>query len=539
MGVPEGSGDERVERAARSNDPLIGTTINGKFLVERAIARGGMGRIYFGRQAPLDRPVALKIVRADASMNEEESQFLKRFLLEASILAKLQHPNVVTLFDYGRIEGAAVEMYFIAMEFLDGDTLAWRLRTRGPLGTAETLALFRQLARGLREAHGHGIVHRDLKPSNIVIVPEPDGEIIKLVDFGIGKVEVGGEDLTREGVLVGTPKYMGPEQFDGQSSPASDVYALGVIIFQCLAGELPFPGNTLPEVMVSKLQRDVPPLRELNPMTDCPASLEELLGSMLARRPEDRPTLDMVFEGLTACEDDFFGGSGRRPPPTGSHRRSSAPMKAAPAVATKPASDASPEITTSADATLLSASAASPPMTGFTPRPMSTSARPPRSAKRYPPLAIPFALLLLGLAAIAAWFKTRTHEDAVADVESGIAVTSSTSAAKPAATPFVLRIQSTPPGAVVVEDNTVLGVTPLNVQVDPSSVATGPRVFVLKKEGFADKPIAQGMAEGDLEKRVALTVDPRAAKPATDGKAPTTKTSPPKADGGEDIRRNR
>ena len=163
MAFRDGSGANagRVERKG-SRDPLLGTVINGKFHVERAIARGGMGRIYYGTQAPLGRPVALKIVKAD-TVNEEESQFLKRFLLEASILAKLQHPNVVTLFDYGLIEGAPVEMYFIAMEYLNGETLTERLRTRGALPAHEALVLFRQIARGLREAHVRGIVHRDLE----------------------------------------------------------------------------------------------------------------------------------------------------------------------------------------------------------------------------------------------------------------------------------------------------------------------------------------------------------------------------------------
>src|SRR4051812_19393381 len=166
-------------------DPLIGAVVNGKYRVQSAIARGGMGRIYYATQVPLDRPVALKVVQGDGD-HEHESQFLKRFLQEASILAKLQHPNVVTLFDYGKVEGSHVEQYFIAMEFLAGETLTNRLKSRPRLSAAETLILGRQIVRGLREAHKRGIIHRDLKPSNIILVPEGDGsEIVKLVDFGI------------------------------------------------------------------------------------------------------------------------------------------------------------------------------------------------------------------------------------------------------------------------------------------------------------------------------------------------------------------
>jgi serine/threonine protein kinase len=572
MGFPEGSGGG-VKRAARSHDPLVGTVINGKFHVEKAFARGGMGRIYFGRQAPLDRPVALKIVKAD-SVNEDESQFLKRFLLEASILAKLQHPNVVTLFDYGRIEGAPVEMYFIAMEFLDGETLTERLRTRGALATFEALILFRQIGRGLREAHNRGIVHRDLKPSNIVIVPEADGEIVKLVDFGIGKVELGEdtEDLTREGVLVGTPKYMAPEQFDGQSSAASDVYALGIIIYQCLAGTLPFQGNTLPELMISKLQRDIPPIHEVNPISDTPPSLERLVVWMLSRRPEDRPTLDRVFEQLAACEDEIFGTSGRRAMssgaravgfPTSSRPHSIGALQVpytivAPAPRTDPALRAT---TSSAGVPFISGVTPLPsshvtgrtephtPMTitGFTPRPMATSARPPLPTKSAMPVAIIAAVLfsLVSVIAVAVWLKTRPHDYGPAGIGSGIAVTTTTATATatPVASAFVLRVQSVPPGAVVSEDNTVLGVTPLDVRIDPTSVAKGPRVFILKKEGFADKPITQGIADGNLEQVVTLAPDPqRTVKSPSHqpvGKSPAGKSSPPKSDQGDDIRLKR
>lgn len=302
-GTSEGTSDSR-------RDPLVGTVVNGKYRVHSAIARGGMGRIYYATQQPLDRPVALKVVQGDGD-HEHESQFLKRFLQEASILAKLQHPNVVTLFDYGQIEGSHVEQYFIAMEFLAGETLTHRLKNRPRLAAGETLILARQIARGLREAHKRGIIHRDLKPSNIILVPEGDGsEIVKLVDFGIGKM-VGrpgdAGDLTQDGVFVGTPRYMAPEQFEGHAYPASDFYALGTIMFQALAGRLPFAGSTMSEFMVAKLARDVPGIRELAPDTQIPDSIEILVRHLLARRPEDRPSMEELHNHLMVCEEDVFG----------------------------------------------------------------------------------------------------------------------------------------------------------------------------------------------------------------------------------------
>ncbi|MBX3209816.1 MAG: serine/threonine protein kinase [Labilithrix sp.] len=525
-------GAGRVERKG-SRDPLVGTVINGKFRVDRAIARGGMGRIYYGTQAPLDRPVALKIVKAD-SVNEEESQFLKRFLLEASILAKLQHPNVVTLFDYGRIEGASVEMYFIAMEYLDGETLTERLRTRGALPTFEALALFRQIGRGLREAHMRGIVHRDLKPSNIVIVPEADGEIVKLVDFGIGKDERGGEDLTRDGVLVGTPKYMAPEQFDGASSSASDVYALGIIVYQLLTGSLPFAGSSMADFMIAKLQHAVPPMREVNPICDVTESLESLVYRMLARHPQERPTLDEVFAQLAHCEEEIYGSSGARLALTGhlGFATSSRPLSIGGLPVSHTVIAPQPALHTPRPAGGNTTSG--PPITVLTPRPMATSARPETAGRASFPVAALVALLLMLTSAGAAglWFA-KTHlfakDDVPADPTQAASATSSAAAASATATAtaaptsFVLHLDSTPSGATVLEDGKVLGETPLDVPIDRSSVANGAaRGFQLKMAGYTTTAFAQGSSEADVAHTVPLA--PETAR--------TVKSGPSHASGG-------
>jgi serine/threonine protein kinase len=548
------SGTER--KIAHNRDPLVGTVINGKFHVEKAIARGGMGRIYFGRQAPLDRPVALKIVKAD-SVNEEESQFLKRFLLEASILAKLQHPNVVTLFDYGRIEGAPVEMYFIAMEYLDGETLTERLRAQGSLACYEALILFRQLARGLREAHSRGVIHRDLKPSNIVIVPEADGEIVKLVDFGIGKVDQGeGEDLTRDGVLVGTPKYMAPEQFDGGSSPASDVYALGIIIYQCLAGVTPFSGNTLAEIMIAKLQHPIVPLREANPISDVTENVEHLVLRMLARRPEERPSLDEVFQQLAICEEEIFGSSGPRLGATAGSRpglgfpNSSRPISVG-ALRVPYTIVAAPQPMTgsssSNNAPILSG--------GLTPRPMATSSYPGMSAPKssFPVSLIIGLIFAIGtLSVVGAWLALKNRSSSR---------TTTTTVAAPASAPppavvetsFTLHLDSNPSGAAVTEDGKTLGATPIDLKIDRASIASGPRTFQIKKDGFLAMSFAQGpTAEPTVETIVPLAPDPtrtvKSGAPHNAGgagvvgvgtKPPNTAKGPSPANTGEDIRLKR
>ena len=476
----------------RPTDPLVGTLVNGKFKIEKAIARGGMGRIYLGTQEPLGRPVAVKVVKAD-SVNEEESQFLKRFLLEASILAKLQHPNIVTLFDYGRIENApnGQEMYFIAMEFLDGETLSDRIRNMGSLTAQETLVIFRQVARGLREAHTRGVVHRDLKPSYILIVPDADGEIVKLVDFGIGKVQREGQDLTRDGILVGTPKYMAPEQFDGGASPASDIYALGIIIYQLLVGEVPFAGSTMAEFMMAKLQQPIPAMRDINPICDSTELLENLVYGMLARNPIDRPALEDVFAHLARCEEEVFGSNGARLLSSSGSRsvltnplssRSVGALKVpytiiAPAPVMTPASGVS-TITGH---------------TGLTPRPMATSQRPPEmGGKRAFPLpallAIVFAIVSIGGTAI--WIA-RARMTTAATAAQTVAPPASAPPVADAPLSFVLHLDSNPPGAAVSENGAVLGSTPLDIKIERDTVKATSRSFQIKKDGFSSVVFAQ------------------------------------------------
>jgi serine/threonine-protein kinase len=543
-------------------DPLIGAVINGKFRIVRAIARGGMGRIYYATQVPFDRPVALKVVQAD-TVNEEESQFLKRFLQEASILAKLQHPNVVMLFDYGRIEPSAVERYFIAMEYLDGETLATRFRTRGTLNTVELLVFARQILRGLRDAHARGIVHRDLKPSNIILVKESDGgEIVKLVDFGIGKViqrNAVAEDLTQEGVMVGTPRYMAPEQFDGAVSPASDIYALGTIMYQALTGNLPFRGTTLAEFMVAKFAHAIPRLREVNPQCDAPESLEHLIFGMLARAPHERPTLDMLSMQLAAVEEEVFGtphslrrhitGSGPVLGP-GSFRNTGqnpAITGQNPSLGPTPRSGIAP-----AQDSLRVPPTIVHSIGGLTPRPMATSTRPPSTSSRNTVVALLVGIGLLGglggVLGLWAYKKQpgKSPATTTTTVASGDPAPPTSVTPKTDDVPFTVLIESTPSGAIVTEDDKELGPTPLAVSIDKTSVAAGPRTFVLKKDGFLPTPMTQGPLTANAKSTVTLAPDPSAKKKdpkpqphVVVAPPPTNTGAKPQNTGGLDIRLNR
>ena len=584
-GPEEGASDSR-------RDPLIGAVVNGKYRVQSAIARGGMGRIYYATQVPLERPVALKVVQGDGD-HEHESQFLKRFLQEASILARLQHPNVVTLFDYGQIEGSHVEQYFIAMEFLAGETLMHRFKAVGRMNAQEVLVLGRQIVRGLREAHKHGIVHRDLKPSNIILVPEGDGsEIVKLVDFGIGKVlgRAGdNQDLTQDGVFVGTPRYMAPEQFEGHAYPASDLYALGTIMFQALAGSLPFSGASMSELMVAKLARPTPTVREVAPDTQLPDSLEALVMHLLARKPEDRPNMDQLHSHFMLCEEEVFGtphsmrrGNSSGPHSFGSGASAAYSMRQTGSGPLPSGSTSIPSLSASGGSMAhgvppsIPAQLRVPPtmvapipsyVAQLTPRPIASSTLPARDDQKpsRAPLVLGIGVVLLGLLGGGAyWARARTASTTATTTATGTATATGTGAGAAAGgatveAAFTLTIESAPAGATVSEGENTLGVTPLPVAIDRTSVANGPRTFVITKEGFAPSKVVQGPSYESvrtvvsLAPAVALAPDgssavksrpPSGGKPAavaagTPPAKPTATAAAPATGPGTDIRLKR
>ncbi len=271
--------------------PLEGVTINGKYRLTRAIGVGGMGAVYHAEQLVLNRTVAVKVLNVDKRLMKSDPNFERRFFLEASLSAKIQHPNVVTVFDYGEIEGPDGG-YFIAMEYLAGGTLQARLH-EGPMSVSAALILASGIARGLREAHKQNVVHRDLKPSNVILVEDEDGgERPKIVDFGLVKSldDDLSEDLTQQGTFLGSPKYMSPEQMkniplDGRT----DLYSLGVILYQCLCGSVPFDGTSSMQILVGHAT-DLPPwFRDRAPHLDIPEPVELLVRKLLEKDRENRP----------------------------------------------------------------------------------------------------------------------------------------------------------------------------------------------------------------------------------------------------------
>jgi serine/threonine-protein kinase len=253
----------------------------GRYRVRERIGKGGMGEVWSAWDATLKREVALKVLRSDV----HDPVALARFEREVRATIELTHPNTVRLFDFGATEDG---LSFYAMELLRGEPLSHVLRRDAPLPPARVVWLGLQVARALAEAHARGIVHRDIKPENVFVTRAGDEhDHAKVLDFGIARLDgVHGAALTETGV-IGTPQYLAPELLLGQAAtPAADVYALGVVLFQMLTGELPFSAEDARALLLARLGLDPRYVRELRP--EVPAALADVVQRALAREPEAR-----------------------------------------------------------------------------------------------------------------------------------------------------------------------------------------------------------------------------------------------------------
>ena len=297
--TPGGKLAQQRTESTSQLDPLIGTLVSGRYRVQELIGSGGMGRVYRATQEPLGRPIALKVVREEASPDEEDLRAENRLVVEASILAQLQHPNIVTLHDFGSVDGAFSGRMFLAMELLEGRSLKQHLDLDRRMPAARLVTIIEQVASGLRFAHRKGIVHRDLKPSNIVLMRDPDGdETVKLVDFGIGKIlgpAAMTTKLTRTGAVLGTVGYISPEQMDSRVSPASDMFALGVVMFEALTGKAPLDAASAASDVDA-----APKISGVAPDLELPPGLESLVAALLSRDPYARPTASETIRRLAA-----------------------------------------------------------------------------------------------------------------------------------------------------------------------------------------------------------------------------------------------
>jgi len=264
--------------------PLSGTLFEGKYKVGPLLGEGGMGQVYKATHVMMRKDVALKILHPNMGLRPE---IVERFRREAESAARLAHPNIVQVLDFGR---AADSTFYLVMEFIEGRSLS-HIIAEGPMHWKRACRLGVQMLKALEEAHKAGIVHRDLKPDNIMVILDAGGEeTIKILDFGIAKLgeSEGGVQVTQAGMIFGTPSYISPEQAQGRPvTHRADLYAMGVILFQMLAGRLPFESSSPMDLLGMHIHTPPPRIRSLVP--DVPGDLEALILKAMSKKPEDRP----------------------------------------------------------------------------------------------------------------------------------------------------------------------------------------------------------------------------------------------------------
>lgn len=293
---PEEEDDPTTEVTAADAASLA--LVGGKYRVIKTIAKGGMGQVLLAEHVDLKRQVALKVMDPPKHGNAHSVDFEERFRTEARVLANLEHPNIVTVHDFGVLPDGRG---YLAMSFVEGPRLADVLK-RGPLPVDEALRLAMQVCSALRYAHQRGVVHRDVSPSNLLLATEDDGTTtIRMVDFGIAKVDRMDSEETQDGVILGSPHSMAPEQVDGVGVDVrTDVYAVGVLLFRMLTGSYPYRGSNAMAIMMAHLEAPIPSIRTRHPDGDLDQGLDAIVQRCLAKEADDRfEDVDALIDALT------------------------------------------------------------------------------------------------------------------------------------------------------------------------------------------------------------------------------------------------
>ena len=265
---------------------LIGSIVADTYHIQEKLGEGGMGAVYLGEHVKMGRKSAIKVLTQSLAQDHEA---IARFNREASNAARINHPNVCAIYDFGETKDGLI---FLAMEYIEGESLTELVQREGPLGPYRAATIVRQAGSALQAAHDLGIVHRDLKPDNIMITKARDGtDMVKVVDFGIAKAMGGeeGQKVTRTGLVVGTPEYMSPEQLSGDKLDGrSDTYSLALVLFKMLTGRLPFEADNAQEIMIKRLTDEPMRLNEALAGANFPERLQQVIDHALQRMPGDR-----------------------------------------------------------------------------------------------------------------------------------------------------------------------------------------------------------------------------------------------------------
>ena len=280
---------------------MVERVLDGRYALEMLVGSGGMADVYRAKDQLLERTVAVKILH---QQYENDKEFIERFQREAKAAARITHPNIVNVYDVGIAEGR----HYIVMEYVPGRTLKERIKEEGPVPAAEALHIARQIAGALAQAHINNLVHCDIKPHNILVMP--DGNV-KVADFGIARA-VTESTMTYNDNIMGSVHYFSPEQARGTIiTPKSDVYSLGVVLYEMLTGRIPFDGNTAVSIARKHLEEEPQPLRSLVP--NIPPVVEALVTRMMAKDPALRPDSRLLVQDITRAEQMMRGDTSAMP----------------------------------------------------------------------------------------------------------------------------------------------------------------------------------------------------------------------------------
>jgi eukaryotic-like serine/threonine-protein kinase len=499
---------------------MQGTKV-GNYEVTSQIGLGGMGVVYLARHVMLDRPAAIKVLRADMSHNRD---IVTRFFNEARAATAIRHPGIVEIYDFGYLPD---ESAYIVMEYLDGESLSQRLLRMGRLPVGYAVAVTRQIASALQAAHAAQIIHRDLKPENVIILPDAEqacGDRIKLLDFGIAKLAATSAERsqTRTGEVIGTPTFMSPEQCRGAGKvdARSDLYSLGCLLYVLLCGRPPFEAEGAGDIIAHHLYFPPEPPSKHEP--SIPVGVEQLILWLLQKEPAARPSTAIeVMEAIDRLGPSL--SASLSPPPSLS--RPGFPVQKAVRPAVQVASNA--ETTLSGSASQVRAVAA-PDTVMVRPRPRWLV---PAALGGVATLGIAAALIFGGGSSGAeqATAGKLVDESAPARdlgpapatvpepdpvpapvVPRPIAPTAPTVDAPLAAPPQVEHVlESNPPGARVLVDDKQLGVTPFRFKI---ARAAEPRIYVLRAPGFLDATVTLS-SEADARHTADLRKKPSSPPP--------------------------
>ena len=296
----------RADLGRTAGMPVEGEVFAGRYHVERLLGRGGMGMVYLAVQSPLDRPVALKVLRPPTDPHMDP-QFYSRFLREAEAAARLQHPHTITTYDFGTTDEG---IPYIVMEYLEGRDLRRALASEWPFSLDRTLHIAQQICKSLQDAHEKGMIHRDLKPSNVLLVKRDDDvDFVKVFDFGLVKFRDEDQDLTQAGVFLGSPRFTFPEALDSAAKVdhRADIYSTGVLIYTMVAGQPPFSGE--PMAVLSAHLNEIPrPMCEVDSFALSCSALESVVARCLRKDASDRfqsmRELHSALRAVTVSLDD-------------------------------------------------------------------------------------------------------------------------------------------------------------------------------------------------------------------------------------------